>query len=340
MDSVTHVVLGAAIGEVALGKKIGRWSLLVGAIAKSLPDFDLFYTGLKDTRAYVCYHRGHTHSLFWEALYALPLAWLLQFLFKKKIGFAQSYFFLLICLWGHSLLDWCTNYGTRLFLPFTNTPYSNNSIAILDLIFTLPILLLFLVMIFIKNRNFRFPYAAIILGYTFFYIGFCQYHKAQAQTIASNSLAQQGISAKHMITNPGVLNNQLWYGLAASDSTLYVTEFTFQNLLQPVKWLSYPRQTYLLDSCNSREDIATLNWFSEPFTCARKSKDTCFVFAPKFGRTDMRYDDFFKGFAVYYKLYQQNGVAQMGMHEPEINKDSLFPFIKEYIQKVNGQVLN
>ncbi len=336
MDSVTHVVLGAAIGEVALGKKIGRWSLLIGAIAKSFPDFDLFYTGLKDTRAYVCYHRGHTHSLFWEALYAVPLALLLQWLFKKKIGFTQSYLFLLACLWGHSLLDWCTNYGTRLFLPFTNTPYSNNSIAILDLIFTLPILLLFLVMVFIKNRNYRFPYAAVILGYTFLYIGFCQVHKAQAQTIITNSLAKQGIVVKNVITNPGVLNNQLWYGLAASDSTLYVTEFTFQKKWAPINWLHYPRQTYLLDSCKSVQDVKTLQWFSEPFTCVRQSKDTTFIFAPKFGRTDMRYDDFYKGFSVYYKLYMQNGQPQMGMHEPAIEKDSLLPFIIEYFNKVKG----
>lgn len=56
MDSVSHIVIGAAIGEIFLGKKIGRWGMLLGAIAKSVPDFDLFYTGLSDPRAYMCDH--------------------------------------------------------------------------------------------------------------------------------------------------------------------------------------------------------------------------------------------------------------------------------------------
>ena len=42
MDSLSHIVIGAAIGETFLGKKIGRWGMLLGAIAKSIPDFDLF----------------------------------------------------------------------------------------------------------------------------------------------------------------------------------------------------------------------------------------------------------------------------------------------------------
>lgn len=41
MDSVTHVVLGAALGEVVLGKKIGKQAMLWGAVAGSLPDLDI-----------------------------------------------------------------------------------------------------------------------------------------------------------------------------------------------------------------------------------------------------------------------------------------------------------
>jgi inner membrane protein len=99
LDSLSHIVIGAAIGEVFLGKKIGRWGMLVGAIAKSLPDFDLFYTGLNDPRAYMCEHRAHTHSLIVEALYAIPIAWLLMKIFKNKISFSRMYVFMMVCLW-------------------------------------------------------------------------------------------------------------------------------------------------------------------------------------------------------------------------------------------------
>ena len=40
MDSLTHIVLGAAIGELMAGRKLGKKALLIGAIANSLPDID------------------------------------------------------------------------------------------------------------------------------------------------------------------------------------------------------------------------------------------------------------------------------------------------------------
>jgi inner membrane protein len=42
MDSLTQVVLGAACGELALGKKIGNKALMFGAIGGTIPDLDVF----------------------------------------------------------------------------------------------------------------------------------------------------------------------------------------------------------------------------------------------------------------------------------------------------------
>ena len=41
MASVTHLVLGAAIGEVVLGKKLGYKAAIIGALADTVPDFDM-----------------------------------------------------------------------------------------------------------------------------------------------------------------------------------------------------------------------------------------------------------------------------------------------------------
>ena len=64
MDSLTQIVLGAACGEIALGKKIGNKALLFGAIGGSIPDLDvfignLFYSNAIDAMAF---HRGFMHS--------------------------------------------------------------------------------------------------------------------------------------------------------------------------------------------------------------------------------------------------------------------------------------
>ena len=42
MDSLTQIVLGAACGEIVLGKKIGNRALLFGAIGGTIPDLDVF----------------------------------------------------------------------------------------------------------------------------------------------------------------------------------------------------------------------------------------------------------------------------------------------------------
>ena len=40
MDSLTQIVLGAAVGEVVLGKKIGNRAMSWGAVGGAIPDLD------------------------------------------------------------------------------------------------------------------------------------------------------------------------------------------------------------------------------------------------------------------------------------------------------------
>ena len=46
MDSLTQIVLGAAVGEATLGRKVGNKALLWGAIAGTIPDLDVVYIKL------------------------------------------------------------------------------------------------------------------------------------------------------------------------------------------------------------------------------------------------------------------------------------------------------
>lgn len=64
MDSLTQIVLGAAVGELVLGRKVGNKAILWGAIAGTIPDLDvLSKLFLDDLRANEV-HRGMTHSIF------------------------------------------------------------------------------------------------------------------------------------------------------------------------------------------------------------------------------------------------------------------------------------
>lgn len=338
MDSVSHIVIGAAIGETLLGKKIGRWGMLLGAIAKSVPDFDLFFTGLSDPRAYMCDHRAHTHSLFIEALYAIPIAWLLVKLFKQKVSFKRMLLFMLACLWGHSLLDWCTNFGTQLLLPFTNENYSLNTLAIVDLLFTIPMLTMVLISVFHrKNAARRNKLAQASLIYCFVYLGLTFVNKAQAESIVKESIVQNNIPVTAHMTNPTMLNNVLWYSVGSNDSTVFIGEFNLLHRQNPIKWHSYPRNQYLMQQNKSKKDVAILKWFGDPYTIAQINGDTLNMYAVKFGRTNMQESELQKTFVFHYKLYQKNGKEIMGMEDVSEKNTNLNESFVDLWERICGR---
>lgn len=312
--------------------------MLVGAIAKSLPDFDLFYTGLSDPRAYMCEHRAHTHSLIIEALYAIPIAWLLVKIFKNKVSLGRMYLFMMACLWGHSLLDWCTNFGTQLLLPFTNKSYSINTIAIVDLLFTLPMFLLILVAVFQKkNEGRRNKLAKASIIYCLMYLIFTFYNKVQAENIAKESIKENKIPATAHMTNPTMLNNILWYALASNDSTLFIGEFSLFHKENPISWHSYTRNQQWMNESKSKKDVAALRWFGDPYTIAERNADTLNVYAVKFGRTNMTETDLKKTFIFHYKLYQQNGIEKMGMHQADQKNVNMKEAISDLWDRICGR---
>ena len=90
MDSLTQIILGAAVGEVVLGKKIGNKAMLYGAIAGTIPDLDVLASFFTDTVSALEIHRGFTHSIFFSVL------------------FAPVFFFFFTCFDSYNNLnDWC-----------------------------------------------------------------------------------------------------------------------------------------------------------------------------------------------------------------------------------------
>ena len=41
MDSITQIVLGAAVGQAVMGKKLGNRAMMWGAIGGTIPDLDV-----------------------------------------------------------------------------------------------------------------------------------------------------------------------------------------------------------------------------------------------------------------------------------------------------------
>lgn len=85
MDSLTQIVLGAAVGEVVLGKKIGNRAMVWGAIGGTIPDLDILVNLFADDMTALAAHRGLSHSFFFAFAGSILFAYLTQKLFSSGL---------------------------------------------------------------------------------------------------------------------------------------------------------------------------------------------------------------------------------------------------------------
>ncbi|MBC6993767.1 metal-dependent hydrolase [Neolewinella lacunae] len=86
MDSLTQIILGAAVGEATLGRKVGNRAMLWGGIAGTLPDLDVLANAVSDPMSALAYHRAFTHSLLFAVLAAPLLGLAIHRLYGGKDG--------------------------------------------------------------------------------------------------------------------------------------------------------------------------------------------------------------------------------------------------------------
>jgi len=174
MDTITQGLLGAATAQLGFRQRIGRDATWVAAGAAVVPDLDVLLPPLLrlvgvagDDMAFLRIHRGLSHSLLFAPVLSLLIAllwWRLRRRWEANGDaparrahappFALLYACVLVAVFTHPLLDWCTSYGTRLLEPLTDARYAIDAAPIIDLIYT-PILILTLVGCRIARRGGR-----------------------------------------------------------------------------------------------------------------------------------------------------------------------------------------
>lgn len=91
MDSLTQLTLGAACGEMVLGKKVGNRAMIWGAIGGTIPDLDIFANFVTDEMTALAWHRGFSHSITFAVLAPIVFGWMTYKLydsgFYKRKGF-------------------------------------------------------------------------------------------------------------------------------------------------------------------------------------------------------------------------------------------------------------
>ncbi len=83
MDSLTQITLGAACGELVLGRKIGNRAMLWGAIGGTIPDLDILANGFLTDIEALAFHRGISHSLFFAVTTPFLFAYLVHQFYER-----------------------------------------------------------------------------------------------------------------------------------------------------------------------------------------------------------------------------------------------------------------
>jgi len=273
MDSITQIVLGAACGEIALGKKIGNKAILFGAIGGTIPDLDvligkLFYTNEIDSLAF---HRGIMHSIPFAIVGALIFGFLSYkvydygYLRRGTTSLKDWIWLFFLSILTHPILDSFTPYGTQLFLPFSDYRVAFNNIAVVDPLYTLPLLLCVSITMFFNRKNSKrktWTKAGLYLSsaYMIFTIG----NKLYVDHFFKTSFNQAKINYSRFSAQPTILNNFLWYAVAETDKNYTVSFYSiFDDTNTPLNFINIPKNHKVLDV--DHPDIKTLRWFSNEF---------------------------------------------------------------------------
>ncbi len=284
MDSISQGVLGAGIAEITVGKKLGNKSILVGAVLGTIPDLDVFITRGMDVVDGLLAHRGFSHSLLFGILLSPLLALLLQKIFRRyEISLHKWILTVWLVLFTHVLLDLFTTYGTGVFEPFSHARIEWSTIAIVDVFYTIPFVILVILLMFFKRASksrFYLKWAAISLSTV--YLLLTPLNKFRVNRVFTGQLAASGIEYERYKTVPLVLTNFLWMCVAESDSAYYTGYYSVFDKEKDITFLKTDRNDDLIDTKDAK--IKKLIRFSKGWYIVHELNNTIVYSDLRFGR--------------------------------------------------------
>lgn len=285
MDSLTQIVLGAAVGEAVLGKKIGSRAMLWGAIAGTIPDFDVFVRFFTDDITATALHRGISHSLFFSIIMAPILAWIANKIHhKREIGMKPWMWLFFLALVTHPLLDMHTNWGTQFFWPFEYRVAYNN-IFVVDPIYTVPFLIFTMIAMFMKRTNpnrARFNRIGLIVSSSYMILTIV--FKWISFNAFENQLAKDKIEYVNMDTNPAPLNTVLWCANVETKTGFRLGYYSFFDS-KPIQFSEeIPKNHELLRPYMKQKEVQQLIKISTGSYIIEKDEDKLQFIDVRFGQ--------------------------------------------------------
>jgi inner membrane protein len=232
MDNVTHAALGIAAGIVVRRRGASLpAAALAGLLAAEAPDLDVFIRSAGDPLVSFRWHRHFTHSFAFMPVWALLSALIAGWCFRRRED-ADWKGLLLPGLAGaltHLLCDGCTSYGTMLLWPFSEARYAWDCLPIVDLVATLPALVLAI----LAWKKAAPRLAAYALAWFTAYALLGAWQHARAEAALRQWFAAKQVRAERVAVKPTALNLLVWRCLWLADGKWHVAAVRVGPFAEP-----------------------------------------------------------------------------------------------------------
>ncbi|MDD3000221.1 MAG: metal-dependent hydrolase [Candidatus Riflebacteria bacterium] len=206
MDLVTQGLLGAAVSQAAYGHKGGKKVSIYGFILGLLPDFDVI-ARLWGPWASLKYHRGPTHSIILTFIFAIPLGIFVGNMAKNGLKKREWIVITMLALVTHPIIDWFTSYGTAMLWPITDKRFAIDCVSILDLVVSMPLLIVTILGIFGLAQPKKVKLLSIAaLGLSLGYSAWGYHNSQHLAEVGKNMFQQQGFEAVEVRAMPTIMN--------------------------------------------------------------------------------------------------------------------------------------
>lgn len=338
MDSLTQIVLGAAVGEAVLGKKVGNKAMLWGAVCGTIPDLDVFFTGLFSPIDNLYVHRGFSHSIFFALLLAPLLGYLIHKIHRKRWPDLTVKNWMKLVFWStvtHPLLDMLTNWGTQLFWPF-DYRIAINSVFVLDPLYTLPFLFFLLRAAFIrKDKEKRAKINRIGLIVSTSYLMLSLVFKWIAHERFEDHFQHRSLSTEQMMTKPMPLTTFYWTGTTYHEGQFYVGYYSiFGGMEEKITRIDQNDSILNKSWVEHENDIERLKYLTKGFYIIREDTSGVFMEDIRFGLLSGFHPD-----APNHSLFQYQLINKEGKWEikrSQNNSQLEFEGFGRYLERIFG----
>jgi inner membrane protein len=331
VDSLTQIVLGAAVGEAVLGRKVGNKAMLYGAIAGTIPDLDVIARQFTDTVRALEVHRGFTHSIVFSVVFAPVFGWLVSRYesYKDFKGWSWLFFWAFVT---HPLLDAHTTWGTQLFWPF-DLRLAFKNIFVIDPLYTLPFLV-FLILALRQKRasKKRRKYNTIGLVISSTYLALSIILKGLSFQHFKSALEEQNISYTEIQTRPAPMNTILWSANVEREDEYLMGNYSFLDT-QPITFHSHPKNHELLGELVNDENVQRMISISKGWYTISKEDESLYFNDLRFGLLSV--EPIGQNFFFKYKMTWNSSGEVIFTEEPKTPEDGKQLLIDLW-QRING----